>query len=160
VNLYLVHRGFARPKFMHKSLIWHPVIIATAWHTAKWETHQNLTAPHPGTIWAQSGHGAGWMLCSWHGMDVDHFAVRGYREKLPDGLHFGCEHDRNSIPWTLLAHAIWYSARKRPAYVAELGVTLPTDRFTLERIEEDAGMCTLPESQQRKIHARRERGGR
>jgi hypothetical protein len=147
--LFLVERG-PRPEY-HKAQF-HPVVICTARHTASWEAGWSGDRAN---LWVQcEGPGrdsSGWLLLRWKGLEIDYgHIVRSFT--LPDGSDKAAiSHDRHGPPWSLMNGAVWWSTRVIPQWLLDRGVVLPTDGFSVERIIEDAGACTLPESRQRRM---------
>lgn len=160
-TLYLIERGPDFARNFHPSLIpdsAHPVIVCTRKHTAKWEAGWTGDGAN---IWERpaANDGCGFLLTRWRGFDIDYgHLVRG--GTCPDGMSMGFVHPGNPEPqhrrvWNLLDGAIWWSEHVLPDWLAARGVKLPTDRYTLESIIEDAGTCMLPWSQQQKMEASR-----
>jgi hypothetical protein len=137
--LFLVKRG---PRPSHHRAPFHPVIISPSRNVARWEA--GWTGDRA-WIWSRASNegGSGWLLDRWDGLDIDYgHIVRGCL--LPGGVSAGIEHDRRREPWTLVDRATWWSTRKPPAWLLEMGLRYPADAFsqeTIRRVEADDG-CT------------------
>jgi hypothetical protein len=150
--VYLVKRG-PKPAF-HKAP-YHPVIIASRLHTAKWEAGWTGDGA---TLWEHNKRegGSGWLLARWRGLDIDYgHVVRGC--VLPDGARAGIEHDRTLEPWTLLAKSVWWSDEPMPEWLQQAGCELSSDDFTRAAIAEDYGDCVLPAKKQDRLRIVRAR---
>lgn len=133
-GLWLIKRG---PRPGYHNGIFHPVVICTRKHTAKWEAGDTGTGSW---VWSKDNMNercSGWLLCRWNGFDVDYGPVC-HGITMPDGRIAGVDHDRNEEPWTLLNGAIWWSEHHMPKWVKNAGVLLPTDRRTIEMIRNTA----------------------
>jgi len=150
--IWLIKRG---PREEYHKAPFHPVIICSRQHTAKWEAGWTGNRAWVWEHVKREGH-SGWLLARWNGFDVDYgHVVRGC--VLPDGTEAGIEHDRTKEPWTLLAGAVWWSDERVPEWLRKAGVVEARDEFTVNRILDDAGTCMLPLAQQRRIEARQAR---
>lgn len=128
-TIYLIKRG-PRPEG-HKPPF-HPVVICATKAAAKWEAGWSGDRAW---VWTREWGSAasGWLLERWEGLDIDYgHVVRGLT--LPDGTEAAFAHGREREPWTLLRGAVWWSARRMPAWLEEAGVIYPPDGFTQSRI--------------------------
>lgn len=127
--LYLIKRGL-RPEY-HKAP-YHQVIICDRKEIAKWEAGCTCNAAW---IWAHESRQAwtGWLLVRWKGLDLDLGHIV-HACKLPDGTTSGFAHKQSEEPWSLLPGAIWWSEKKMPKWLAEIGAVYPSDDFTQQHI--------------------------
>lgn len=136
-SLYFIDRG-ERPE-THRAP-YHRYIICTDAARAYWEA-----GPWSGSgawMWTKGASADcqwhGWLLLRWFGLDIEYGGLvhgRTPSDRLPDGCYPGFSHPApDGMPWPALPLAVWWSDKEIPAYLAELGVKLPEDRFSLDDI--------------------------
>lgn len=154
MDLYLIEQG---ARYFRGKAPYHPVIICTARHTAKWQAGGS---PDGATVWSQSNIRQDsknlhtWFLNKWKGLDCCTFHGAAVYFDLPDGSNTRQHSERAH---TLVSGAVWWSDKPLPHFLRELGVIEAPDDFTRERIADDSGLCLLSESAAEKIRQRREK---
>ena len=126
-SVYLVKRG-SEP--IYNKAPWHPLILCDDRRVAEYEvgwtgdgawSWQTENSPHHG----------GWLLDVWNGFPINYGSIVRSCE-LPDGTH--CAFWRNHELTHLLTVAKWWSTREIPPHIMGLGVSLVSDRHSLESI--------------------------
>lgn len=138
--LFLIVRG---PKSEHHNAPYHPVIVCTRTHTAKWES-RDTSKGH--TVYECMAEGGNWLLVRYKGYDIQapgHF-------NLFDGKSTKEVSDIEEIK-RLLNGATWWSYDRMPAWLSDYGIKYPQDNFTKEVISEDSGACLLPFAKEQKL---------
>lgn len=150
-GIYLIKRG---PKSEHHNAPFHPVIICTRYHTAKWEVGDTGDGA---TLWTNSAMGdhGGFLMMRYKGYEIDYGTV--VKEiKLFDSEEKAGFYHHGTEPWTLLNGAVWWSDQELPKWLEEAGVIYPPDNFTKQSIIRDSGLCLLPQSKAEKFESLRD----
>lgn len=150
--IYLIKRG---PKSKSHKAPFHPVILCTRKHTAKWEAGATSDKCWVWTHDYGFEH-SGWLLERWNGLDVDYGPVVNPIE-LPDGTKAAFFHDKGKSPWILIKGAVWWSNHKIPTWIQDRGCLFVKDSFSIECIERDDGTCGLPMYKQEKLEEQRDK---
>ena len=132
-NLYLVKRG---PKPAYHRASFHPVVLCDIHRIA--ENEAGFSGEHA-WVWSHCGianRGFGWLIERWNGLDLDYGSVvHGF--ELPDGAHAGFWRISEDFPAgvrDLVSCATWWSTRRIPEWLLELGVKYPDDDFSQQWI--------------------------
>lgn len=150
-SLYLIKRG---PKWEFHNAPFHPIIICTRKHTAKWEVGDSNKKS---TLWCKDvDPHSGWTLSRYKGFDIDYGGLVK-RVELFDGTYTEGYHDKDKEPWTLLKDAVWWSDQEIPKWLREIGVDYPEDDFSRRVIYDDLGDCLLSESEADKLQKSRDK---
>ena len=132
VFLYFVDRGRDRPEW-HRAP-YHRYLICTNKNAAYLEAGDS---DRGACVWSRGvgPGGEGWLWERWHGLDID-YAGLVKAVTLPDGCCVAFVHPHRELPpWTLLSHAVWWSDKTMPEWLAAAGVRRPEDSFSREAIE-------------------------
>lgn len=129
-SLYLVKRPHRQ-----QNAPFHPVILTDRRWLAKWEAGPSRDGAW---VWEKDGwdnNGHGWLLARWNGFDIDYgHVVSGLT--LPDGsqgafwrAYYGSDDDPAGVR-DLFPGAVWWSDKRMPEWLSELGVVYAPDGFT------------------------------
>lgn len=141
--LYLIIRG-EKPSYQRAP--YHPVIVCTRKHTAKWEAGETGDGS---TVFQEMAPNGEWLLVKYKGFNMDYSKSCTFID-LFDGKN-SREIGRREEIMRLIKEAVWWSYDRVPDYAKDWGIRFPEDTFTKKIIIEDAGMCLLPESKAIKL---------
>ena len=145
-NLFLIIRG---PQGEFHKAPFHPIIICSRKHTAKWEAGDTEDGA---TVFVNMDPPYGnWLLSRYKGYDI---VGNPKFFTLFDGKE---SRDISQISDNTFRDAIWWSYDGMPDCLKEKGVSYATDNFTKERIADDAGACRLLQREQEKLDATRDK---
>jgi len=150
-SLYLIVRG---PKSKHHNAPYHPIIVCTRKHTAKWESLRTEDGHTMFVNMAPDSPSGNWLLVKYKGYDIDYGNVAA-NFTLYDGVKTSDATNRKLIN-EYLNGATWWSYDLIPEWLSEYGIKLPEDDFTKQRIWDDAGSCLLKESEYKKLREKRQ----
>jgi hypothetical protein len=139
-SLYLIVRG---PRSEHHKAPFHPIVVCTRLHTAKWESRDTSKGD---TVFECMADGGNWLLVRYKGYDLSssgHFIL--FDGKRTDEVSNHEEIKR------LLSGATWWSYDRIPNWLSDYGIKYPQDNFTKNVISEDSGMCLMPFSKEQKL---------
>jgi len=139
-SLYLIVRG---PKSVHHNAPYHPVILCTRKHVAKWESRNTSKAD---TVFECMADGGNWLLVRYKGYDIDDSGFI----TLFDGKNTRDVSSNEEIK-KLLDGATWWSYDRMPAWLTSYGIKYPEDNFSKKCILEDSGQCLLSHSESEKL---------
>ncbi len=142
-SLFLIVRG---PKSEFHKAPYHPVIVCSRTHTAKWEA-QKTDNGH--TVFECMADNGNWLLVKYQGYNIDHGNVCSHFT-LFDGKESKEVSSSENIE-AYLKNAVWWSYDHMPKWIEEKGVSYATDAFTKKRIYDDAGTCLLPYSKEKML---------
>lgn len=126
-TVFLIKRG-DKPTWHNAP--YHAAIMCDDRHVAQWQAGGTRGGA---TVWehANSNDGSGWLIVKWRGLDID-YGHNITSSELPDGSKSGFYH--RPFPDDLLKGCVWWSTRPLPKWLAERGVSLVPDRFSLDEI--------------------------
>jgi hypothetical protein len=141
-NLFLIIRG---ERSEHHKADFHPIIICSRKHTAKWEAGATVDGATVFENMAPESAAGNWLLCRYKGYDIvgtpQYFTLFDGKES----------RDISTISDETFNNAIWWSYDRMPEYLKDKGVHYATDEFTKNRIMQDAGTCELSYAKQEKL---------
>lgn len=146
-SIYLIIRG-AKPD--HHNAPFHPVIICTRKHTAKWEAGHTEEGA---TVFENLSpmDGGNWLLVRYKGYDINGGAARYHI--LFDGKE---SREVSNISNEVIQNAVWWSDNHPPKWIADIGVTYAKDDHTKKTISHDSGLCLLAYNEGKKIENKRD----
>lgn len=147
-NLIVIVRG---PQSVHHNAPFHPIIVCSRKHTAKWESMRTENGATVFMNMAPDMQG-NWLLVKYKGYDIDYGTMSHYFT-LFDGEDSRIVSDKDRVEG-MLKHAIWWSYDDMPQWIKDLGVHYAQDDFTKRAILMDSGTCLLTNNQSRKIKDR------
>lgn len=138
--LYFIDRAQDRPE--HHQAPYHRYLLCTDRKRAEWEGGDGYKGCW---VWQRSSvqeGGEGFLIVRWKGLVIDYGAlVKSWL--LPDGTPTGFVHPSilgegrwTRPPWSLLSQAVWWSDKTIPMWLCKLGVDLPADDFSRQRMRE------------------------
>lgn len=142
-SLFLIVRG---PKSKHHNAPYHPVIVCTRLHTARWESRDTNKGD---TVFECMSNGGTWRLVRYKGYNIESNSFLD----LFDGKNSRNVSSDEQIK-KLLNQAIWWSYDRIPNWLSNYGIKYAEDNFTKIRISEDSGTCLLPFSKAEKLRSR------